>query len=80
MVRRANSADVAALAELQNMAPDKLAAYTDWVAAHAQTHLPFVAEADEYVVGATWLLVVERVPRQRLVGPPVRRGPVGHGP
>jgi GNAT superfamily N-acetyltransferase len=33
------------------------------VAAHAKTHLPFVAEVDGYVVGAAWLLVAERVPR-----------------
>jgi GNAT superfamily N-acetyltransferase len=56
-------ADVAALAELQDIEPDMLAAYADWVAAHAETHLPFVAEVDGYVVGAAWLLVAERVPR-----------------
>jgi GNAT superfamily N-acetyltransferase len=59
----AEVADVAALAELQDIEPDKLAAYADWVAAHAQTHLPYVAEVDGYVVGAAWLLVAERVPR-----------------
>ena len=32
------------------------------MAAHAATHLPFVAEIDGYVVGAAWLLVAERVP------------------
>ena len=55
-------ADVAILAELRGIAPDKLAAYSDWVAAHAETHLPFVAEIDGYVVGAAWLLLAERVP------------------
>ena len=59
----ADVADVAVLAELQRIEPDTLAAYTDWVAAHAETHLPFVAEVDGYVVGAAWLLVAERVPR-----------------
>jgi GNAT superfamily N-acetyltransferase len=59
----ADVADVAALAELQDIEPAKLAAYSDWVAAHAETHLPFVAEVDGYVVGAAWLLVAERVPR-----------------
>lgn len=59
----ADVADVAALAELQDIEPDKLAAYADWVAAHARTHLPFVAEIDGYVVAAAWLLVAERVPR-----------------
>jgi GNAT superfamily N-acetyltransferase len=63
IVRMAGVADVAALAELQEVDPDKLAAYGDWVAAHAATHLPFVAEVDGNVVGAAWLLVAERVPR-----------------
>ena len=55
-------ADAAALAELRDIAPDMLAAYADWVVAHAETHLPFVAEIDGYVVGAAWLHVAERVP------------------
>jgi len=54
--------DVAALAELRGIDGDKLGAYADWVAAHADTHLPFVAEIDGHVVGAAWLLVAERVP------------------
>jgi GNAT superfamily N-acetyltransferase len=58
----AGVADVAALAELRDIEPDKLVAFADWVAAHARTHLPFVAEVDGYVVGAAWLLVAERVP------------------
>lgn len=63
IVRMADVADAAALADLQDIEPDKLAAYADWVHAHAETHLPFVAEVDGYVVGAAWLLVAERVPR-----------------
>jgi GNAT superfamily N-acetyltransferase len=63
IVRMAGGADVAVLAELQDIEPGKLAAYADWVVAHAQTHLPFVVEVDGYVVGAAWLLVAERVPR-----------------
>lgn len=59
----AGPADVAALAELQDIEAGKLAAYADWVAAHAETHLPFVAEVDGHVAGAAWLLVAERVPR-----------------
>lgn len=55
-------ADVAVLAELRGIEPDKLEAYAGWVAAHVETHLPFVAEIDGYVVGAAWLLVAERVP------------------
>ncbi|MBQ0896700.1 GNAT family N-acetyltransferase [Micromonospora sp. U56] len=55
-------ADVAVLAELRGIDGDKLGAYAGWVAAHAETHLPFVAEIDGYVVGTAWLLVAERVP------------------
>jgi GNAT superfamily N-acetyltransferase len=63
IVRMADVADVAALAELQDIGPGMLSAYADWVATHAGTHLPFVAEIDGYVVAAAWLLVAERVPR-----------------
>ena len=62
IVRKASVADVATLAELRGIEPDKLAAYADWVAAHAETHLPFVAEVDGHVVGVAWLLLAERVP------------------
>jgi GNAT superfamily N-acetyltransferase len=55
-------ADVATLAELRGIEPDKLGGYADWVAAHARTHLPFVAEVDGHVVGVAWLLLAERVP------------------
>ena len=58
----AGAADVAALAELRGIEPDKIAVFAAWVAAHADTHLPFVAEVDGYVVGSAWLLVAERVP------------------
>ena len=60
-------ADVAMLAELRGIDGDKLGAYAGWMAAHAQTHLPFVAEIDGYVVGAAWLLVAERVPGNELL-------------
>jgi len=53
---------MAVLAELRGIDGDKLEGYADWVAAHAETHLPFVAEIDGFVVGAAWLLVAERVP------------------
>jgi GNAT superfamily N-acetyltransferase len=62
IVRRAGVADAAMLAELRDIDRDKLKAFTDWVAGHAATHLPFVAEIDGHVVGAAWLLVAERVP------------------
>ena len=54
--------DVAVLAELRGIDADKIGAYAGWVAAHAETHLPFVAEVDGCVVGSAWLLVAERVP------------------
>ncbi len=63
IVRAADVGDVAGLAQLQDIEPDKLAAFADWVGAHAETHLPFVAEVDGDVVGAAWLLIAERVPR-----------------
>jgi GNAT superfamily N-acetyltransferase len=62
IVRKAGVADVAALAELRGIEADQLQAYAGWVAAHTETHLPFVAEVDGRVVGAAWLLVAERVP------------------
>jgi GNAT superfamily N-acetyltransferase len=62
IVRRAGVADAAMLAELRDVGRERLEAYAAWVAAHAQTHLPFVAEIDGYVVGAAWLLVAERPP------------------
>jgi GNAT superfamily N-acetyltransferase len=61
IVRMAAVADVPVLAELRGIEPDKFPAYANWVAAHAQTHLPFVAEVDGHVVGCAWLLVAERV-------------------
>jgi GNAT superfamily N-acetyltransferase len=63
IVRRAGGADVAVLAELSGIDGGNLEAYADWVAAHSETHLPYVAEVDGAVVGAAWLLVAERVPR-----------------
>lgn len=65
IVRMAGVGDVAGLAQLQDIEPDKFAAFADWVGAHAETHLPFVAEVDGCVVGAAWLLIAERVPRGR---------------
>jgi GNAT superfamily N-acetyltransferase len=66
----AGAADLAALAQLRDIGADELAAFGAWVAAHADTHLPFVAEVDGAVVGAAWLLVAERVPGH---GSPDRR-------
>ncbi|MGA5301667.1 GNAT family N-acetyltransferase [Nucisporomicrobium flavum] len=62
IVRRGGEADMAALAGLRDIGEGGLAAFAGWVAAHAETHLPFVAEVDGQVIGAAWLLVAERVP------------------
>ncbi|MEV4347938.1 GNAT family N-acetyltransferase [Actinoplanes sp. NPDC049596] len=62
IVRRGGAADVAALAELRDIGADDLEAYAAWVVAHAESHLPFVAEVEGRVVGAAWLHVAERVP------------------
>jgi GNAT superfamily N-acetyltransferase len=62
LVRIATMADVAALAALRDIGADQLPAFSGWVAAHTETHLPFVAELDGQVIGAAWLLIAERVP------------------
>ena len=62
IVRKASVADVSALATLRGIESDNLPAYTDWVAARSETHLPLVAEIDGSVVGVAWLLIAERVP------------------
>ena len=63
IVRMGGTSDVAALAELQGIEPANVAAYATWVAAHTETHLPFVAETGGAVVGVAWLHVAERMPR-----------------
>ncbi len=70
IVRKAGVADAAALAALRGIESADLPAFTDWVAAHADTHLPFVAEIDGSVVGVAWLLIAQRVPAN---GAPDRR-------
>ena len=62
IVRQGSVADVVALAELRGIEPDNVPAYADWVVAHAETHVPFVAEIDGLMVGVAWLLVADRVP------------------
>ncbi|GIE38010.1 GNAT family N-acetyltransferase [Actinoplanes lobatus] len=65
IVRMGSVADAAALAELRDIGPDGIAALAGWMAMHAETHLPFVAEVDGYVVGCAWLFVAQRVPGGR---------------
>ncbi|GAA2590952.1 hypothetical protein GCM10010435_82080 [Winogradskya consettensis] len=62
VVRLGGVADVVALASLRDIPADKVAAFTDWMTAHASTHLPFVAEVGGQVIGSAWLHVAERVP------------------
>ncbi|MFF5227976.1 GNAT family N-acetyltransferase [Dactylosporangium sp. NPDC000521] len=70
IVRMGGAADAAALAGLRGIGPDQFEAYAGWLAAHAETHLPFVAEVDGAVVGCAFLFVAERVPGD---GEPDRR-------
>ncbi|MEU0559508.1 GNAT family N-acetyltransferase [Dactylosporangium sp. NPDC006015] len=70
IVRMAGTADLAALAELRGIGPDQFDEFAGWVATHAETHLPFVAEAGGAVVGCAFLFVAERVPGS---GAPRRR-------
>ncbi|GAA1617362.1 GNAT family N-acetyltransferase [Actinoplanes couchii] len=58
-VRLAVRSDLPVLAEMRDT---DLSAYEGWVAAHRESHLPFVAELDGQVVGNAWLHVAERVP------------------
>ncbi|WP_433791235.1 GNAT family N-acetyltransferase [Actinoplanes sp. CA-252034] len=62
IVRMAGPADVTALAELRGIEEGDFPAYAEWLIAHAETHLPFVAEVDGRVVGCAFLFVAERVP------------------
>ncbi|MCO8271657.1 GNAT family N-acetyltransferase [Actinoplanes sp. TRM 88003] len=60
IVRQGGPADAVALAELRDI--DDPGPFTAWMATHADTHLPFVAETNGEVVGAAWLLIAERIP------------------
>lgn len=64
-VRKASAADAAALAESRGIEAEQLPAYAEWVAAHAESHLPFVAEVDGRIAGVAWLLVAARVPSSK---------------
>jgi GNAT superfamily N-acetyltransferase len=73
-VRKATAADAAALAGLRWRWPadergyagtDRAAfleLFSAWVIEHLSTHLPFLAEVDDRVVGMAWLMVADRVP------------------
>jgi GNAT superfamily N-acetyltransferase len=66
--------------------------FSAWVIEHLSTHLPFLAEVDDQVVGMAWLMVADRVPsparRRRRTGdvqsvyvvPEFRDGGVGAAP
>lgn len=73
-VRKATAADAAALAGLRWRWVSEERGYTGtdraafvelfsaWVTDHLSTHLPFLAEVDDGVVGMAWLMVADRVP------------------
>jgi GNAT superfamily N-acetyltransferase len=73
-VRKATTADASALADLRWRQLTEERGYdgTDreayrellltWLDKHSVTHLAFLAELDERVVGMAWLMVAERVP------------------
>jgi GNAT superfamily N-acetyltransferase len=60
IVRPGRPADAPALAALRDITD--VPPFAAWMAAHAESHLPFVAEQDGQVVGSAWLHLVERVP------------------
>ncbi|SCG77535.1 Acetyltransferase (GNAT) domain-containing protein [Micromonospora echinaurantiaca] len=78
-VRSGTAADAAALAGLRwrrvteergytgTDRADFLAMFAAWAAEHSSSHLSFLAEVDNEVVGMAWLMVADRVPT------PVRR-------
>jgi GNAT superfamily N-acetyltransferase len=100
-VRKASAADAVALACLRWRWPAGERGYSEtdrgafvelfsaWVIEHLSTHLPFLAEVDDEVVGMAWLMVTDRVPsparRSRRTGdvqsvyvvPELRDGGVG---
>lgn len=73
-VRKATAADAAALARLRWRWPAEergyagtdsaafLELFSAWVIEHLSTHLPFLAEVDDHVVGMAWLMVADRIP------------------
>ncbi|MCY1138050.1 GNAT family N-acetyltransferase [Actinoplanes sp. Pm04-4] len=61
-MRRATDADVPALAELREINQADYDTYAQWVTAHAETHLAFVADRDGSVAGCAWLHIAERHP------------------
>jgi GNAT superfamily N-acetyltransferase len=73
-VREATAADAAALGGLRwrelteergYTGTDRVAfldLFSTWVINHLSTHLPFLAEMDDEVVGMAWLMVADRVP------------------
>jgi GNAT superfamily N-acetyltransferase len=83
-VRKATAADAVALARLRWRWPAEDGSYTGtdraafmelfsaWVIEHLSTHLPFLAEVDDQVVGTAWLMLADRVP-----SPGRRRRPTG---
>jgi GNAT superfamily N-acetyltransferase len=81
-VRKATPDDAVTLAGLRWHATSQGSGYSEpvreafvesfaaWVSDNVSTHLPFIAEVDDDVVGMAWLMIAERVPGP---GQPCRR-------
>lgn len=73
-IRKAVATDAMALARLRWRWPVEergyagtdraafLELFSAWVVEHLSTHIPFLAEADDQVVGMAWLMLADRVP------------------
>jgi GNAT superfamily N-acetyltransferase len=72
-VRKATAGDIVALAGLRAASRAERGAaapygagfaevFSAWVGDHLSTHLPFLAELDDAVVGMAWLMIADRVP------------------
>lgn len=73
-IRKAAATDAMALARLRWRWPAEERSYTGtdraaflelfsaWVVEHLSTHIPFLAEAHNQVVGMAWLMLADRVP------------------
>lgn len=73
-IRKAAATDAMALARLRWRWPAEergyagtdraafLELFSAWVVEHLSTHIPFLAEAQDQVVGMAWLMLADRVP------------------
>lgn len=73
-IRKATAGDATALAGLRWRWPVEergyagtdraafLELFSSWVVEHLATHIPFLAEVDDQIVGTAWLMLADRVP------------------